>query len=158
MDQERWTVHCGDLDSVDVRRLLALHFAALKAASPADACHVLPADSLRDPAVTFWSLRKAGDLLAIGAMKEVSSTHGELKSMRTAPHALRCGAASAMLDAITAEARRRGYTRLSLETGSTEEFQPALAFYHRHGFRPCGAFADYQPTPFTRFLSKLLDP
>ena len=83
-DQRRWTVHCGDLESEDVQRLLAFHFAQLRAASPSDACHVLPADGLRDPAVTFWSLREDGCLLAIGAMKELSKTHGELKSMRTA--------------------------------------------------------------------------
>ena len=152
-----WTLHCGDLDRKDVQELLAFHVMQLRGSSPADACHVLPADGLRAPEVTFWSLREDGRLLAIGALKELSSAEGELKSMRTAPHALRRGAGAAILRAITAEARRRGYARLCLETGSTAEFGPALAFYRRNGFEPCGPFAAYRPTPFTRFLSKTLD-
>lgn len=76
----RRTIHRGELDSDDVQRLVALHFAQLQAASPADACHVLPAGALRDPRVTFWSLREDGNLLAIGAMKALSRRHGELKS------------------------------------------------------------------------------
>jgi putative acetyltransferase len=73
--------------------------------------------------------------------------------MRTAPEALGCGAGSAMLRHMVAEARARGYRRLSLETGSTEPFQPALRLYASHGFKPCGAFAGYKPSPFTRFLA-----
>lgn len=150
------TLHCGDLDSEDVQRLVAYHFGQMQAASPADACHVLPWDALRDPAVTFWSLREQGHLLAIGALKELSSDHGEIKSMRTAPEFERRGAASDILEAMTAEACRRGYTRLSLETGSSKAFLPALAFYRSHGFASSAPFADYKPTPFTRFLSKEL--
>ena len=64
------------------------------------------------------------------------------------------GAGRMMLDHIVAEARRRGYSRLSLETGSTIEFQAAIRLYERNGFVPSGPFADYQATPFTRFLSR----
>jgi putative acetyltransferase len=92
-------------------------------------------------------------LLTIGALKQLESDHGEIKSMRTAPEALGCGAGSAMLRHMVAEARSRGYRRLSLETGSTEAFQPALRLYASHGFEPCDAFAGYNSSLFTRFLT-----
>lgn len=58
-----------------------------------------------------------------------------------------------MLRHMLVEARRRGYRRLSLETGSIDMFQPALRLYARHGFTACGAFAGYRPSAFTRFLT-----
>lgn len=148
--------HRGDLDSADVQDLLALHFAEMRATSPPEACHVLPADGLRDPTVTFWSARENGVAVAVGALKALSPDHGEIKSMRTAPAAAGRGIGSAMLAHIVAEARRRGYARLSLETGSGAPFEPALRLYAREGFVPSGPFGDYKDTPFTRFFTRNL--
>jgi putative acetyltransferase len=148
-----WTFYAGDLDSEDVQCLLAFHFEQMRGNSPPDACHVLPIDGLRHPAVTFWSLREGDSLLCIGALKQLDAVHGEVKSMRTVPESLGRGAGRAMLDHIVAEARRRGFRRLSLETGSTPPFLPALRLYERNGFVPCGPFGGYRDTPFTRFLT-----
>lgn len=148
-----WTFHEGELDRDDVRALLALHFATMRGQSPPDACHVLPVDSLRTPDISLWSLREDGVLLGIGALKALSPDHGEVKSMRTAEQALGRGVGTAILRHIVAEARRRGYTRLSLETGSTQPFAAALHLYEREGFVPCGPFGGYAPTPFTRFFT-----
>lgn len=150
------TFHEGDLDSPDVQALLAFHFDQMRATSPPEACHVLPIDGLRDPAVTFWSAREARQLRGVGALKELSPDHGEIKSMRTAPDALGRGVGRAMLHHIVGEARRRGYRRLSLETGSTEPFAAALRLYRSEGFAPCGPFARYCDTPFTRFFTREL--
>ena len=148
-----WTFHEGDLDSADVQALLAFHFEQMRSTSPPEACHVLPADGLRDPAVTFWSARERGELLGVGALKQLAPDHGEIKSMRTAPEALGRGVGRALLHHIVAEARSRGYLRLSLETGSTEPFAAALRLYESEGFVPCSPFGGYQDTPFTRFFS-----
>ena len=148
-----WTFTTKDLEAPDVQALLAMHFADMRALSPPDACNVLAQDGLRDPAITFWSLREDERLLAIGALKELDPHHGEVKSMRTAPEARGRGAGKAMLHHIFAEARRRGYERLSLETGSIRPFEPALKLYERHGFVPCAPFGGYSDTPFTRFLT-----
>ena len=152
----RLTFHQGDLDGADVRALLELHFGLMRSTSPPDACHVLPVDALRDPAVTFWSARDAATLVGVGALKELSPEHGEVKSMRTAPAALGRGVGRHLLNHIVGEARQRGYRRLSLETGSTEPFAAALHLYASEGFVPCGPFGDYQDTPFTRFLTREL--
>jgi putative acetyltransferase len=150
------TFHSGDLNSADVQALLAFHFEQMRTTSPPDACHVLPLDGLRDPSVTFWSARDECELVGVGALKELAPDHGEIKSMRTAPSALGRGVGRAILHQILAEARSRGYRRLSLETGSTGPFAAALRLYESEGFVPCGPFGDYENTLFTRFFTREL--
>ena len=65
----------------------------------------------------------------------------------------RSGVASAFPEHLVATARSRGYTSLSLETGSGPAFEAARAFDVRHGFVPCGPFADYTDDPFSRFFT-----
>lgn len=150
-----WTFHEGELDRLDVRDLLALHFAEMRADSPPEACHVLPIDGLRSPAIRFFSLRDASEtLLGIGALKSLDPDHAEIKSMRTAPAALGLGVGGAMLAHLTATARATDYTRLSLETGKTPLFAAANRLYQRDGFKPCGPFGDYAATPFTLFYTR----
>jgi putative acetyltransferase len=148
-----WTFHEGELGRDDVRALLDFHFAEMRGNSPPEACHVLPTDGLAGQEISFWSVREDGHLLGIGALKELSDDHGEIKSMRTAPGALGRGVGTAMLSHILGEARRRGYRRVSLETGCTEPFAAALRLYEREGFVPCGPFGGYPDTPFTRFFT-----
>ena len=150
------TFHADDLDSLDVQYLVELHYAQLRSISPPDACHVLPAVGLRDAAVTLWSARDDGKLVGVGALKELARDHGEVKSMRTAPEALGRGVGRAMIRHIIAEARSRGYKRLSLETGNTEPFKPALRLYESEGFEPWGPFAGYGDIPFSSFLTRRL--
>jgi len=93
------------------------------------------------------------DLLGMGGLKQLDTEHGEIKSMRTAPTALRRGVARAILDHILREAGARGYRRLSLETGSNAPFAPAWALYERAGFVPCGPFGGYSDTSFSRYFT-----
>jgi putative acetyltransferase len=151
-----WIIGANDVDREDVQRLLASHYEQMRSASPADACHVLALDGLRNAAISLWSLREGDRLIAVGALRQLDDDQGEIKSMRTAPEALGRGAGTAMLRHIIEVARRRGYKRLVLETGSTEPFQPALDLYAKHGFTPCAPFGSYKPSPFTRFLAKQL--
>ena len=154
---QRWTFHQGELDRNDVRALLALHFAEMRADSPPEACHVLPIDALRDPGIRFFSLRdKDGTLLGVGALKMLEPGHGEIKSMRTAPAALGLGVGGALLAHLVATAREMGHTRLSLETGNSPLFAAANRLYQRDGFQPCGPFGGYSDTPFTLFYMRAL--
>ena len=120
--------------------------------SPPGHSFALDLSGLQRPDVTFLSVWDGEILLAIGAMKELAAHHGELKSMRTRRDSLRRGAATAMLEALLDLARQRGYRRVSLETGSGEAFEPALALYRKHGFRSGDAFADYVGSDFNQFL------
>ena len=148
-----------------VLSLLEEHLAGMRAASPPECVFALDLDGLRRPEITFltaWpqavdaTLDDDGELVAMGALKELTPTtaggHGELKSMRTSARHLRQGAAQAILTELLNIARQRGYARVSLETGSTPPFEPALAMYRRAGFVECGPFADYREGPFSRFL------
>lgn len=152
----RWTFHEGDLDSSDVQHLLEFHYREMRAISPPSACHVLPADGLDRADVIFWAMREDDALLAVGALRQLAPGLGEVKSMRTAPHALGRGVGTAMLHHIIDEARARGCTRLNLETGSTPPFHAALRLYEREGFVRCGPFGDYTETPFSRFFTRAI--
>lgn len=151
-----WTFHEGELDREDVRTLLAQHFAEMRAGSPPAACHVLPADGLASPDIRFFTLREDGILLGCGALKRLEPGHGEVKSMRTANAALGRGVGKSLLDHIVAIARAEGMRRLSLETGSTEQFAAATRLYVREGFAPCGPFGDYADTDWTLFFTRTI--
>ena len=67
---------------------------------------------------------------------------------------LRMGAGRVMLDHIVKEARSRGYSRLSLETGSHAAFEPARRLYESFGFNPCAPFNGYAEDPHSVFMSR----
>lgn len=143
----------GGLDEPQVVALLRLHAEEMLANSPPGMCHFLDLSGLKTPDVTFWSLWEGEALAAIGALKQLDSRHGEIKSMRATPEWRGRGAGKAMLEHILSVAAERGYARLSLETGSTEAFAPALGLYARYGFEDCGPFGDYTATAFNRFMT-----
>ena len=76
--------------------------------------------------------------------------------MRTSTLHLRKGVAKRLLDHIFEEAKRRGYMRLSLETGSMEAFKPAKRLYESFGFQNCKPFSDYVEDPNSVFMTKEL--
>jgi putative acetyltransferase len=114
--------------------------------------HALEVDGLLDPDVTFFSFRRDGDLLAVGALRQLDDRSAEVKSMHTAAAARGAGIGRALLDHLIAQARARGCSSISLETGSMPAFEPARALYASAGFRPCGPFGDYPPSPTSTFM------
>ncbi len=141
-----------DLRGPEIGALLRFHLEQMHLNSPPGSVFAFDVDRLRAPDVTFWTAWADDALLGCGALKQLDPAQGEIKSMRTAPDHLRKGVAAALLAHIVEEARRRGYRRLSLETGSGPAFEPALALYRHHGFLDGAAFGDYQRTPFNQFL------
>jgi putative acetyltransferase len=111
--------------------------------------HALDLEALRAPEITFWTLWDGSHLLGCGALKELDPLHGEIKSMHTAEARRRTGVGARILTHIIDEARRRGYRRLSLETGSPAAFAPARALYARFGFVICGPFGNYRKDPYS---------
>jgi putative acetyltransferase len=145
-----------DLSGAAIRGLLHQHLASALEHSPPESVHALDVDGLRQPGVTFWSAWNEGELLGCCALKELDTTHGEVKSMRTADTHQRRGVGARLLQHLLDEARLRGYRRLSLETGSMAAFAPARALYARYGFEPCAPFGDYREDPYSVFMSKEL--
>ena len=113
-------IEVDDLSGSAIRELLQAHLQSALLDSPPESVHALDVEGLRKPEVTFWAAWENDELLGCGALKELDSQHGEIKSMRTASGRLRKGVARSLLIHIIDEARRRGYSRLSLETGSME--------------------------------------
>ncbi len=150
----RYKIIEDDLSGADIVALLELHLAEMHAWSPPDSVHALPVERLKGRDVTFWSAWEDDRLAGCGALKALDARQGEIKSMRVHPDYRGQGAGRAILLHLLAEARERAYTRLSLETGATEEFAAAHRLYLGHGFVDCGPFADYIEDPFSRFMTK----
>ena len=142
----------ADFDDDRVKALLARHLEGMHANSPPGHVFALDWSGLKRPEISFYALWEGEQLLGFGALKELGPRAGEIKSMRTSDAHLRRGVGAMLLEHIIAEARRRGYTRLSLETGSGPAFEPALTLYRKYGFADGGSFADYEKSPFNQFL------
>lgn len=146
------------LDREDLFEMVRAHREDLARHSPACSVHALTPEAFDDPDLVLLAAREGGELVGCGAVRLHGDGLAELKTMRAAaPHGRR-GVGTALLDALLAEARSRGATRVALETGSGPAFEPALAFYARHGFERCGPFANYVEDPFSTFMSRELDP
>jgi putative acetyltransferase len=146
------TIKPVDFDDNRVKALLVRHLEGMQANSPPGHVFALDWSGLQKPAISFYSLWEDDELLGFGALKELGPRTGEIKSMRTADAHLRKGVAAAILDHIIAEARRRGYVRLSLETGSGPAFDPAVSLYRKYGFVEGDAFNGYEKSAFNQFL------
>ena len=145
-----------NLQGPEIIALLQEHLAEMRSVSLPESVHALDLSGLRMPDITFWTVWIASDLAGCGALKELGPDHGEIKSMRTARHYKRKGIAAFVVRHILDEAARRGYRRLSLETGSQPHFVPARALYASFGFQPCGPFGDYRDDPNSVFMTKVL--
>ena len=144
------------LDGAEIRELLAEHLRSMHELSPPESVHALDLAALRKPDITFWTAWAQGELLGCGALKELTPVHGEIKSMRTVSAHRRQGVGRAMLAHIIAEARRRSYARLSLETGSQPGFEPARRLYESFGFDYCPPFDGYAEDPYSVFLTRTI--
>ncbi|MDA7417889.1 GNAT family N-acetyltransferase [Xenophilus arseniciresistens] len=142
-----------DLTHPQVLALLNEHLANMFELSPPEQVFALDVTKLRAPGISFWTVWDGETLLGCGALRELSATQGEVKSMRT-PKALRGrGAGRAVLAHIVEVARQRGYETLSLETGAHPDFLPAQRLYQSFGFSYCGPFGSYQENAHSVFMS-----
>lgn len=146
----------GGLDDPRVQALLGIHLAKARAATAEGFAFALDLSGLRVPEIRFFTAWDGDQVLATGALKRMAPDHGEVKSMHTAEAARRRGVGRAMLRHLVDEARAAGMTRVSLETGTSAYFQPAVAMYLAEGFTPCGPFGDYAASVENRFLTLAL--
>ena len=149
-------IRLDDLAGPEIRSLLEEHLDDMHELSPPKSVHALDIGALRAPGTTVWTVWSHGELLGCGALKELDPGHGEVKSMRTAIAHRGKSVGRAMLEHLIAEARRRSYVRLSLETGSMGAFVPARRLYESFGFHYCGPFADYTEDPNCVFMTRRL--
>ena len=142
----------GDFENAQLLALLRLHLADAHANSPPGSVNAFDLSRLKAPDISVYTAWRDDKLLGMAALKELDAITGEIKSMRTDPAHLREGVAKALLDHILNVANERGYRRLSLETGSGEAFEQALALYRKNGFVNGEGFGGYEVTSFNQFL------
>ncbi|MGE6486830.1 GNAT family N-acetyltransferase [Paenisporosarcina sp. NPDC076898] len=149
-------IKIDDLKGSEITKLINEHLHSMTMHSPPESIHALNHEQLQQQDITFWSAWEGKELVGCGALKELDSQHGEIKSMRTSSSHLRKGAAKRLLQHIIEEAKRRGYQKLSLETGSMDSFDPARRLYSSFGFNYCNPFSDYKEDPNSVFMEKKL--
>ena len=149
-------IRVDDLRGAEIVELLQEHLRSMERVSPPESRHALDLAGLRQPEITFWTVWEGTELAGCGALKALDEAHGEIKSMRTAYAHQRKGVASRLLRHMIAEAERRGYRRLSLETGAMDYFEPARRLYATFGFERCGPFDKYIEDPNSVFMTKSL--
>jgi putative acetyltransferase len=150
-------IEVDDLSRPAVHALLNEHLANMYELSPPEQVFALDLSKLKSPDITFWTVWDDDLLLGCGALKELTPTHGEIKSMRTPAKLRSRGAGRAVLQRIVETARQRGYTLLSLETGTHPAFLPAQQLYRSAGFQESGPFASYKLDPHSLFMELRLD-
>ena len=147
------TIREDDASSPEVVALLQEHLETARMQAPPESTHALDVEALRAPDVAFWTAWDGERLVGCGALKELTRRHGEIKSMHTVRSERGRGVGVRILERIVAEARKRGYERLSLETGSMEFFAAARALYARFGFHYCQPFGSYRLDPNSVFMT-----
>lgn len=156
IDAPPLAIRVDDLRGEAIRLLLEEHLAHMRSLSPPESMHAFDLARLRQPEVTFWTAWRGDELAGCGALKMLDSTHGEIKSMRSAAAHRGTGVGRAMLRHILDEALQRQLHRLSLETGSQPDFAPARQLYANFGFVVCSPFADYVEDPLSVYMTRSL--
>jgi putative acetyltransferase len=149
-------IEIDDVSRPQVLALLEEHLRNMYELSPPEEVFAFDAGKLKASDVSFWTAWDGGVLLGCAALKELSSTEGEIKSMRTPKALRRTGAGRALLNHIIAVARSRAYRTLYLETGRHPAFLPAQRLYGSTGFKPCGPFGSYRENGSSVFMSLAL--
>ena len=142
----------GDFKNPLVIELLNIHLSGMHENSPVESVYALDVCDLQKSDISFWTLWNKETLLGCAALKKISSTQCEIKSMRTHPDHLRKGVAARILEHILNFAKNQNYQRISLETGSGESFDPAIELYKRYGFNCGDSFGEYQKSEFNQFF------
>lgn len=88
-----------------------------------------------------------GQPVGCGAIRRIGEGIAEVKRMYVAPEWRGRGVGRTLLEALEAEARQLGVTRIVLETGNLQ--QSALALYRRCGFAVIDLFGEYVDSPET---------
>ena len=147
------TIERADFAAPELAAFLQAHLDDLEPTAPPESRHALDLAALQRPGVRLWVARDSDVLVGTAALAGVGVGHEELKSMRTSPAHRRSGVASTMVRWVLDDARSRGVQRVSLETGSMAFFEPARAFYRKHGFVDCGPFGSYTDDPNSTFMT-----
>lgn len=145
-------IQSDDLTGTEIAALLQEHLNDMNAVSPPESKHALDLTGLKASDISFWTIWQQQQLAGCVALKQLNSTQGEIKSMRSATAFRGQGIGKLLLQYVVSEAKKRGYQQLYLETGAMDYFAPARALYKGFGFERCAPFASYKEDPNSVFM------
>jgi putative acetyltransferase len=140
----------------ELAQVLQAHWLFCTSSTPIEHVYALDASKLFNPDITVFGARIAGELVGVGAMRKLDQHHAELKSMHTLAKSRGLGVGKAMVAHIEDFARSSRINRMSLETGTNEEFRPARELYKSLGYNSCDAFGDYVLSEDNMCMTKLI--
>jgi len=141
-----------DLTRKDVQSLVSEHISGMHSTTPVEYAYAVNVEGLKHQDIKFWTAWDGDILLGCGGLRIINQKHGEIKSMRTHHDHLRKGVAAQILEHIIHNAKQRGFSILSLETGTGPEFDAAVNLYKKYGFQKGEAFANYDESPYNQFF------
>lgn len=145
-----------DFTGGEVLALLEEHLSDMYATSPPESVHALDVEALKASNITFFSGWKQQQLAGCVAIKTLDTHSAELKSMCTAKPFRGCGVASQLLLFALEHAKMKGFSSVSLETGTQDYFLAARTLYKKFGFVDCGPFGSYSIDPNSHFMTRAL--
>lgn len=140
----------------ELAAVLQAHWLFCTSNTPIEHVYALDASRLFAPDITVFGARINGELLGVGAIRNLGAQHAELKSMHTLAKSRGLGIGKAMVRHIEQFAKEHGIKRISLETGTSESFKPARQLYSALGYLPSEAFGDYTLSEDNICMTKVL--
>lgn len=150
------TIKRDDLTSAEVVKLIHDHVNAVIDNAGLARPHVLDFTDLVQPDIVFWTAWIDARLAGMAALKILDEMHGELKSFRTVQTFRQMGIGGRLLDHLIEEAKKMGLKRLSLGTGNSANYLPALKLYRSRGFEETSAFGDYEADVHSTFMTRAI--
>ena len=102
----------ADISDPRVMALVDAHLAHVRVALPPESVHALKMEQLSSPDISFWTVWDGDAAVGMGALKRLSSDHGEVKSMFVAESSRGRGFGAAMLRHIIAAAKAENQPKL----------------------------------------------
>ncbi len=116
--------------------------------------HLLSAEVLLQPEVTFVVARAEGSVLGCGAIVRRGREYIEVKRMFVRPGNRGRRIGERILRHLEELGRKEGFALARLETGIRQP--EALRLYERAGYRAIPAFGDYAPSGLSVFMERAL--
>ena len=151
------TVALEDPRAADVVALLERHLTFARSESPPEDAHALDVEGLTGPDISFFTLRRDGELLAVGALRRLDGDHAEIKSMHTAEGHRGQGLARLHAGApAAARPRRRGSPGSAWRPARWRSSRRPGRSTDARASSTCPPFGDYRPSDWSTFLTRSL--
>lgn len=139
----------------DVTLLLKEHLKFCQSNTPTENVYALDIDELLASSITVFCGRVDGEAVAVGALRKIDDSHAEIKSMHVRKLSRGKGYGSALIAGILNFAKENGFSRISLETGTSSDFASARALYKKFHFVDCPPFGYYKPSEISICMTLL---